>query len=227
MTLDDVARNADYRGRSSVQKYFSADYDPEFLDVAVARRLAKALMGHGRPPIHSDEIMNLAANEPGASRKVGSEIKSELIRDVPIYLTGDRLEHIESLGLSEYVPTMAVELDTPVAYAWHPPALIEQSIFYGLLLSSADFEPRYRIGEHVIIDNFHPARLGDDVCVYLIDDANDGEQFVVITLATIERRTSSEIFFRTLNGEHTFSLPVRAAHTMHRLVSGGEALAGR
>jgi hypothetical protein len=227
LTLEDVARNADYRGRSSVQKFFTAEYDPEFLDVSVARRLAKAMVGHGRPPIDADEIMDLAANEPGASRKVGADVKSNIIRDVAIYLASERMPYMPELGIPEEVPLVLIELDTPVAYAWHPPALIEQKAFYGLLLTGPDFEPRYRTGEHVIIDNFHPAKLGDDVCLYLTDDETSKDGVIVVTLATVERRTSSEIYLRSLDGVRSFSLPSRPSYKMHRLVSAGEALVGR
>ena len=60
LTLDAIARVAKYANRSSVQRYFDADYDPAHLSPKVAERLADALAGHGRPPIQRTEITSLA-----------------------------------------------------------------------------------------------------------------------------------------------------------------------
>ncbi len=50
MSLDDVAREAGYKGRSSVQRYFE-DHTIETLKPAIAAKLAKAFYLKGDPPI--------------------------------------------------------------------------------------------------------------------------------------------------------------------------------
>lgn len=60
LSLDKVARAAKFGGRSSLQRYFDKDYDPDHLDPDIAERFADALAGYGRPPIQRAEITSLA-----------------------------------------------------------------------------------------------------------------------------------------------------------------------
>lgn len=61
LSLRAIAAAAGYKGASSIQRYFSADYDSEYLPPDVAERLAKAFVGKGRPAIMADEVTDLAA----------------------------------------------------------------------------------------------------------------------------------------------------------------------
>jgi hypothetical protein len=67
LSLRAIAAAAGYKGASSIQRYFSADYDSEYLPPEVAERLAKVFMGKGRPAIMADEVTDLAAYAPTRS----------------------------------------------------------------------------------------------------------------------------------------------------------------
>ncbi|WP_091678457.1 XRE family transcriptional regulator [Methylobacterium sp. 275MFSha3.1] len=58
MSLEQVAREAGYRGRSSIQRYFE-DQTIESLQPKVAAKLARALVGKGTPPIQPAELIVL------------------------------------------------------------------------------------------------------------------------------------------------------------------------
>ncbi len=62
LSLDAIARTAGYRGRSSVQRYFSTDFTaPLPPEAAVA--LSRGLDGKGSPPVTADEILALSFSE--------------------------------------------------------------------------------------------------------------------------------------------------------------------
>lgn len=67
LSLRAIAAAAGYKGASSIQRYFSADYDSEYLPPDVAERLAKVFAGKGRPAIMADEVTDLAAYAPTRS----------------------------------------------------------------------------------------------------------------------------------------------------------------
>ncbi len=55
LSLSDIAKRGGLRGPSSTQRYFSADYAPEFLSSKVARKLIAAF-----PDKYRQEIMEMA-----------------------------------------------------------------------------------------------------------------------------------------------------------------------
>jgi hypothetical protein len=61
--LEEIARRAGYRGKSSVQEYFKAGYEGP-LSGRIAGKLAEALEGAGTPPITRDEIAQLVDELP-------------------------------------------------------------------------------------------------------------------------------------------------------------------
>jgi len=58
-TLSQIAADANLAGPSSVQSYFRQDYDKP-LQLTMAVRLARCLVGFGDPPIEAEEILSLA-----------------------------------------------------------------------------------------------------------------------------------------------------------------------
>lgn len=67
LSLRAIAAAAGYKGASSIQRYFSADYDSEYLPPEVAERLSKVFEGKGRPAIMAEEVTELAAYMPSRS----------------------------------------------------------------------------------------------------------------------------------------------------------------
>lgn len=66
LSLGKIAKAAGYKTASSVQRYFSEDYDAAYLPPEVAERFVKALVGKGRPAITASEIITLTAYTPDA-----------------------------------------------------------------------------------------------------------------------------------------------------------------
>lgn len=64
MSLGKIAKAAGYKSASSVQRYFSEDYDAPYLPPEIAERFVKAFVGKGRPAITATEIVSLAAYMP-------------------------------------------------------------------------------------------------------------------------------------------------------------------
>jgi SOS-response transcriptional repressor LexA len=59
MTLESIAKASGYRGRSSIQRYFSADFEGH-LPAEAAVALAKGLAGRGDPEITADDLLRLS-----------------------------------------------------------------------------------------------------------------------------------------------------------------------
>lgn len=101
-TLDEIAKDAGYKGRSGVQKYFSEDYDPPALDAVVAGKLCKALVGFGSPAITQDEIFGMVGSyelmaKGGELPVVGYVGAGGEILFEDAYVQGDGMYHIEVL----------------------------------------------------------------------------------------------------------------------------------
>lgn len=59
LSLRKIAELAGYAGASSLQRYFSRDFNGQHLPPEVATKLAKAFAGKGRPPIQEHELTEL------------------------------------------------------------------------------------------------------------------------------------------------------------------------
>ena len=61
MSMDDLAKKVDLKGASSFQRYEDASlFKDEYIKVSLAKKLAKALVGLGNPPITKGEVYSLA-----------------------------------------------------------------------------------------------------------------------------------------------------------------------
>lgn len=78
LSLDAVAEAGGYRGRSSVQRYFD-DPSIETIAPAAARKLARALIGRGNPPITIQDLARLVFRDPGGD-DVGLEAAARILQ---------------------------------------------------------------------------------------------------------------------------------------------------
>lgn len=225
LTLDEIATAANYRGRSSVQKFFSTDYDPSFLDGVVAHRLARAFVGRGVPPITEDEVFSLAAiSEKKVEQYQFSEMNN-LRRDVAVYFC--LFAKTKSFSGQIPVSLYAMELDNPVSYLWHPPGLTEEVIF-GLQFHGVPLLPRYRPGETVFLSATAQPRYGDDVCITFnkIEEASsDRSTSTVAVFGTLLKQDARRYYFRTIDTDEEFSFAIGDVEHLQRLVTIGDALA--
>jgi len=220
VSLDEIARLAGYRGRSSVQGYFNAAYDADYLPPTVAERLATALATRGIDPA---EVLAMArtAEIPSAN---GVPFKMEgapditMPNDVPVYGT--------ALGSDEMIQGEAIEQTTlnraeTVTYFRRPPILDRRADVYGLFVQGASMSPRFEPGEAVFVEGKRPPRIGDDVVVYLVD-GDDKDLPTSVLIKRLVRRTSAFIELRQFNPDLTFTLDVARIFQVHRVIPFGE-----
>ncbi|WP_267433816.1 XRE family transcriptional regulator [Sphingomonas sp. GM_Shp_1] len=231
LSLDDVAKRAGYKGRSSVQAYFANHYDPARLDSVVAEKLAMALVGLGTPPIERHEIMAL----------VGIPVPTEVApidqpmptlrgapRDLPVFGTalGADLKFPDGDGEVEVEQTL-LTLTEAITYVRRPPAMEGMNKAYALFVVGSSMEPRYRPGEPVFIDPVRPPQIGDDVIIQLFRRNDDGEGEVVASLVkTLRRRTAHFIELEQYEPRLTFKVPNSQIAHLHRIISMREAFFG-
>lgn len=228
LTLDQVAEAASYRGRSSVQKYFSSDYNPPFLDRLVAGRLARALVGKGNPPIAESELLALAGDIPKLP-EYNFKTLPRVERRVPVYLTFF-VKISPVLKNQPPIPVFYTELDNPVEYVWQPPAINERHAVYGMRFQRGALTPRYRPGEYVFLDPDTDPRYGDDVCIYFETEQSDEaiiqDNFVsvMVIFGTLERQTLEHLFLRTIEGDAPIKVAMSSVEKMHRVITLTDAL---
>jgi hypothetical protein len=224
LTLNQVASAASYRGRSSVQKFFVADYDPPFLDMSVAKRLARAFVGTGEPEITEAEIFELAGGQADSTQNYTHETAGSLKQDVAIYLASFA-KRSNILRGQEPLSTYFIELDNPVGYAWHPPTMRKNTNIYAIRIQKNPLVPRYLPGECMFLDAAVPPKLGDEVCVYYDEfDTPSSEHRVIssgalVLFGTLERHTIDALHLRTIDGNDTFFIRHDEVKQVHRVVT--------
>lgn len=228
VTLDTIADDAGYRGRSSVQRFFHPDYDEKYLPLSVARKLAKALVGKGNPVITESELLALAGIHGAQSAVLFTpprdlERSGYLPNDIPIYGTalGGRRE-VENVDGKSRLTVEQAELDRSevLGYKRRPPALEGREAVYGVYVSGNSMFPRFSDGEAVLVDPKRPARIGDDVIVHLkAPDEHDGERIDAVLIKRLIRRNSDFIELQQFNPELTFRVPAADAGPIHRIVT--------
>lgn len=103
LSYDAVALRAGYRARSSVQEYFNPEYNPPFLSLKVAKKLAKAFEGTN---VSRDEVLALSG-VPDASddyKPVSIRSSNEAV------LTSTFAVLLSSLGIDHYEDERARKL---------------------------------------------------------------------------------------------------------------------
>lgn len=229
LTLNEVATAASYRGRSSVQKFFAPDYDPPFLDMSVAKRLARAFVGRGRPEITESDIFELTESQAQAGKDYQYQVGAPLKKDVAVYLA-TFVRRSEIMNGQVPLSTYFIELDNPVLYAWHPPALTGNRGIYGLRIQKNPLVPKFMPGECIFLDSVSPPRLGDDVCLYYDEfdtppsQARTVSSGALVLFGTLERHTVEALHFRTIDGSDTFYVNHDEAKAVHRIITLTSAL---
>jgi hypothetical protein len=231
LTLGEIAVAASYRGRSSVQKFFAADYNPPFLDRLVAKRLARAFVGKGSPPISAAEVYELTGDAGNTAEDFKFAKAVDIERDVGVYIAS----FIRKSSILKGQPPLdsyAIEMDNPVKYVWHPPALTNSKGVYAIRFFKGALVPRYKPGELLFLDAGTPAKLGDDVCINFdeIQDPEGGSQessaISFVLFGTVERQTVDHVHLRTIDGDTTFFVRHDEIGEMHRIISISDALQG-
>ncbi|VXD07597.1 conserved hypothetical protein [Sphingomonas sp. T1] len=163
LTLSNIAKAAGYRSPSSIQRYFSPDYDAEYLPGSLAAKLEEALIGYGDPLIVRDDIVRLTEIGFMLDRQYIHPARVDLRRRVQTeytcsgtYPSGSYRGEAEEFVIN----------DAPLA-AFAAPAHLALRHIEALYVTTTSMAPRYGLGEVVFFDTDRPASIGEDVVVWL------------------------------------------------------------
>jgi hypothetical protein len=223
-SLSEIAAVMGFRGPSSLQRYFAAEYDPEYLDPKFVMRLLNALEGEGSPPITRQDII---------------ELGSPLSVEVEIAAT-DRLPYVDAKN--QGIPSRApgyVEIFSGPQLTWSMTGsggLIEidamRVIFRspvdaipigirpnmqhisGIRMSSSMMSPRYEIGEDVFYGR-GLAQDNQDVLAVLTDFTAEESGSAIVAVGKLRHTAEWDQFeFEQLR----YGKPVTLNRNMFKLV---------
>ncbi len=171
-SLDRLAKEMGYKGASSIQRYEDPNlFKGPFIKIALAEKLAAALVGKGKPAVTEAEVMELA----GISRPLPQSNVGE-IAELPDFVdsTATLPKDIPVLGIIVGGDEGDFSMNgTIVDYIRRPPTLKDVKDVFALYVSGESMSPWRRSGSSVLINPNRPARIGDYVMVELYPDVDD------------------------------------------------------
>jgi hypothetical protein len=164
LSLSTIARAAGYKNASSIQRYFSVDYDAEYLPIPIAKRIAQALVGAGKPPINHLDIELLTEHGFPGARLAHVDVRRAAM---PVIYCSPTLLAVppEEAKLPDIEYMLASEED-PVRAFVKPPHLLHRHI-NALYLSTTTMAPRHRVGDVIYYELERPVAVGQDAIVSL------------------------------------------------------------
>jgi len=203
LSLDNIAKAAGYSRASSIQRYFSEDYDVKWLPRSLADRLIEALVGFGDPEIVKHDIEYLTEYGFMMDRRSPMPLSPHMFQR----RIRDELECNSTypsrmyLGEAELFDIAA----DPIQVFQRPEHLARRPI-EAIYISTLSMSPRYRPGELVIYERERPAAPGQDVIVTTQsgDQSDREEGFIAIFVG----RSKTDAEFAVLNPSATFSVPL-------------------
>jgi phage repressor protein C with HTH and peptisase S24 domain len=247
MSLADVAKAAGYAGPSSVQLYFSGDYDGP-LQIGLAKRIGAALAGRGEPPIKPEEIWDLSEM---SLLELDEDRRLRLIERHFLKNTTPARVNRQSSNAWDGVPILQAELSTNESFTDNNgkefsietavynftdpvdqlvlPKELANDRFYIAFVADNSMDPRFRIGSPLLVRSVRPPSLGDDVVVLLRPNAEDyadeGKRGNVrVLIKALVGRNSASIELEQFNPHCRFSVPIDRVSTIHRVIPWHELL---
>jgi hypothetical protein len=193
LSLKNIAKAAGYRSASSIQRYFSSDYDAEYLPSQLTARLRTALIGFGDPEIGPDDIQRLTEygflldRVSQAPRTPGHLRESRFIECNATFGTEMHFGNADIFMIE----------DSPRSYLAKPEHLYHRAID-AIYVSSISSMPRYNPGEIVFFERSRPAAIGNDVVVSLaleaLEDVRQTAALIGRLVGVSRGSTSIEIY---------------------------------
>ncbi|WP_380873637.1 hypothetical protein ACFB49_42840 [Sphingomonas sp. DBB INV C78] len=221
LSLTDIAKRAGYAGKSSVQEYFRAHYNPPRLDAVVAQKLAKAFAGSGEPNIEASELLSLVGI-PVPTEVVPIDSKMPTLRgspkDVPVFGTalGVDLDVEDEDHHHVLVEQTMLSMTETITTVRRPPGAEGMRNIYALYVVGSSMIPRFHPGTAVFVDPIKPPSLGDDVIVQL---RNGSGEITCALVKTLVRRTSKFVELQQYRPEVTFKVAVESIAAIHRVLT--------
>lgn len=221
-SMHEIAKIAGYAAPSSIQRYFSEEYDAEALPVNIASKLAKGFVG---TRVAKEEIMALA-NLPSMLEGMTfapEEGPRHSPRDIPVY--GTALGTLLDVEGERVEQTFLDQGDT-ITYFTRPQALNRRADVYGVYIQGSSMAPRFQEGEIAFAETMRPPHVGDDVLVFLVgSDQDDGERMEACLIKRLVRRSASYVELEQFNPAVTFKIDAARIKKIHRIIPWGELLA--
>ena len=220
LSYDQIAKAAGYAGRSSVQRYFSDDFEGA-LTTSQAKKLTLGFAGSN---VTADEIWALSdLPTPNAMpMTLGNERGANMSRDIPVYGT--------ALGAPATFDGVAIEqthLDQSevINYFSRPSALSGRKDVYAVYIQGSSMAPRFQEGEVAFVDSKRPPLVGDDVLVFIRSPEDDGERVTACLIKRLVRRSSSYVELEQFGPAATFKVNAERVMHIHRVIPWAELLA--
>lgn len=162
---------------------------------------------------------------PANARPIKMEGASmeRLREDLPIYGT--------ALGAPKIVEGEAIEQTSlnsgdVIGYAKRPVILNGHNDAYALYTVGHSMYPKYDEGEMLVAQHKRPARVGDDVVVYLRAEGeeDDGERARCVLVKRLLKKTASYIELEQFNPATTFKIPVEQVLRIDRIMTLGDLI---
>ena len=114
-----------------------------------------------------------------------------------------------------------------VQYVKRPVILNGRADAYGLYVQGQSMEPVHIEGDMILAERKRPARIGDDVVVYLRvkDEDDDGERARGVLLKRLVRRTARHYELQQFNPDVTFTVPIEDVVRVDRVLRLADLLA--
>lgn len=220
LSLANIARAAGYKNASSIQRYFDAAYDAEYLPSKVANRLTEALTGFGDPAIHGIDIEELTEFDFQLKRQSFSLPPHALQRRETFVIecnsthpTGKFIDEAETFILTED-PVTAFEKDK----------IFSARRIEGLYVSTSSLSPRYLPGEIAFFELDRPALQGGDVLVVLTEEGTGYSSYILAKFIEQGRET---VVLEILTPARRFELDRKAIDVMYPLVQAHQVMPQR
>lgn len=184
LSLNQIAKSGGYKNASSIQRYFSGDYAPEFLPSSIARRFEEALVGYGSPAITTHDISELTEFGFLDRRQVPklpdfTPTERPLIECYAAYATRNKQSEIETFTLGQ-----------DVIRAFKKPTHLNYRHVKGVFIESTAMMPRYSPGEVVFYEMFRPATHGADAVIFFNAIGEEAQQ---VAIGRIESSTRDAV----------------------------------
>lgn len=190
------------------------------VDIPLSRlvQIAKALDCQIADLMSFDDFAGYGVAEPNVVPvKMEGASEERMREDLPIFGT--------ALGAPKIVEGEAVEqtmLNTGeiIQYVKRPVILNGRADAYGLYVQGQSMEPVHMEGDFALAETKRPAKVGDDVVVYLRPktEDDDGERARSVLLKRLVRRTSSYIELEQFNPAITFRLEAEEVLRIDRVM---------
>lgn len=220
LSLANIARAAGYKNASSIQRYFDAAYDAEYLPSKLATKLTEALVGFGEPLITSLDIEELT--------EFGFELKRRSFSPNPIALQRRETFVIEcnpTHAIGTYIDEAEAFIlaNDPVTAFEKDKKLSARSI-EALYVSTSSLAPRFLPGEIAFFEHDRPPLQGSDVLVIINRDDSEDEVYI---LAKFVEQGRESVVLEILTPPRRFEVSRRDIDVMYPLLQAHQMLPER